>query len=134
MSDREYKPGDRVQYRYRGGEYPGNGPATVIERLSGPFFAAVLRLDANGVDMHAGADEIRPIDWQPNAESEAAERASRLQGECAWLVYIAARTALVAGMTRSEWDATAAFWFGQAAADHAHAVAAQALASVKGEG
>lgn len=46
-------------------------------------------------------------------------------------LYYAARAALRAGLTRSEWDTFAGFWFGQAAADHAHIVAAQALDDVK---
>lgn len=129
----EYKLGERVQYRYRGGEYPGNGPATVIRERADVLYAAVLRLDATGEEMPALHNEIHPIDWQPNAESEAAEAATRLQGRCAEVVYAAARLALASGMTRSEWDATAAFWFGQAAADHGHAVTAQALADARGE-
>lgn len=49
-------------------------------------------------------------------------------GVAAHHLYYAARAALQAGLTRSEWDTFAGFWFGQAAADHAHEVAASAMA------
>jgi len=133
VTTREYKPGERVQYRYRGGEYVGNGPATVVEACTGPFFAATLRLDANGQELPAGADEIHPIDWQPTAESAAAETRGRMQAFVAQMIHETAQHALVAGMTRSEWDASCAFWFGQAAADYAHHVAAKALETTRGE-
>lgn len=129
----EYRLGERVQYRYRGGDFPGNGPATVIGERTDVLYAARLRLDATGEEMPALDSEIHPIDWQPTPESEAAEKATHLQGRCAEQLYFAARTALAAGMTRSEWDASAAFWWSQAAADHGHEVAAQALSDARGE-
>lgn len=118
----QYKPGERV-YWWKPG-HPGSGLGTVVCEGDGVFFAARVRLDATGEEMPAIASDLHPPDWRPTEQDEAAERARRQVGD---LLYAAARYALAGGLTRSEWDAVAGFMWGQAAADHAHEVAAKAL-------
>lgn len=66
--------------------------------------------------------------------ADMTEEQKQLLGASAEYLYHSARFALRAGLTRSEWETLAGIWFGQAGADHAHAVAAEAFQGArKGE-
>lgn len=122
----KYNPGDRV-YWWKPG-HPGSGVGTVVRKGDGVFFAATVQLDGTGEEMPALASDLHPPD--PTEQDEAAERARSQVGD---LLYASARYALAGGLTRSEWDAVAGFAWGQAAADHAHEVAAAGLDDASAE-